>query len=92
MFFIILIHFINIFINYLSTFRANKTKILEILRDTWASDRKAEWSIWMVYSKVEMPNQYISSDIDGASQQALRRKALVLRKLNEDVIAYSLNM
>lgn len=46
----------------------------------------------MVYSKVEMPNQYISSDINGTSQQALRRKALVLRKLNEDVIAYSLNI
>lgn len=85
-------YFTNIFTNYSVHSRANKTKILEILRDTWASDRKAEWSIWMVYSKIEMPNQYISSDIDGASQQALRRKALVLRKLNEDVIAYSLYM
>ncbi|KAL8099294.1 uncharacterized protein LOC141683483 isoform X1 [Apium graveolens] len=76
-----LLYLWNVFLQF---HRANKTKILEILRDTWASDRKAEWSIWMVYSKVEMPNQYISSDVDGASQQALRRKALVLRKLNED--------
>lgn len=44
----------------------------------------------MVYSKVEMPQQYISSEVDGSSQPAVRRKAVVLRKLTEDVIANSL--
>ena len=44
-------------------FRDNKTKILEFLHDAWAKDRKAEWSIWMVYSKVEMPHHYINSGV-----------------------------
>lgn len=69
---------------FLQFHRANKSRILEFLRDAWASDRKAEWSIWMVYSKVEMPHQYISSEVDGSSQPAVRRKALVLRKLTDD--------
>lgn len=66
-------------------FRANETKILEFLRDAWANDRKAEWSIWMVYSKVDMPHQYISSGVDD-SYRGAHGKAAVLRKLTEDVI------
>ncbi|KAG6737836.1 hypothetical protein POTOM_059367 [Populus tomentosa] len=59
--------------------RANKTKILEFLRDVWTKDRRAEWSIWMVYSKVEMPHHYMSSGSDDSSHHGHRR---VLSLLN----------
>ena len=65
--------------------RANETKISEFLRDAWANDRRAEWSIWMVYSKVDMPHQYISSGFDDSFHDA-HGKASALRKLNGDVI------
>lgn len=60
-------------------------KILEFLCDQWAVDRKAEWSIWMVYTKVEMPHQYISSLVDEASYNGVRGRPPVLKKLNGDV-------
>ncbi|CAK9175682.1 unnamed protein product [Ilex paraguariensis] len=63
---------------------ANKTKVLEVLRDAWANDRRAEWSIWMVYTKVEMPHQYIISEVDESSYHGVRGKAPVLRKLADD--------
>ncbi|KAJ6696880.1 hypothetical protein OIU85_003256 [Salix viminalis] len=52
---------------------ANKTKILEFLCDVWIKDRRAEWSIWMVYSKVEMPHHYMSSGSDDSSHHGHRR-------------------
>ncbi|KZV39666.1 hypothetical protein F511_22691 [Dorcoceras hygrometricum] len=71
----------SIFLNF---HRANSKKILEFLRNQWAIDRKAEWSIWMVYTKVEMPHQYISSVVNESSYHGLRGKAPVLRKLTTD--------
>ncbi|XP_028099566.1 uncharacterized protein LOC114299069 isoform X4 [Camellia sinensis] len=70
---------------FLKFHRENKIKILEYLRDVWAVDRRAEWSIWMVYSKVDMPHQYITSGVDG-SYHGIRGKVSVLRKLTDDVI------
>jgi hypothetical protein len=58
--------------------RANKTKILEFLRDVWTKDRRAEWSIWMVYSKVEMPHHYMSSGSDDSSHHGHRRVSSLL--------------
>ncbi|KAJ6762149.1 hypothetical protein OIU74_024769 [Salix koriyanagi] len=58
---------------FLQFHRANKTKILEFLRDVWIKDRRAEWSIWMVYSKVEMPHHYMSSGSDDSSHHGHRR-------------------
>lgn len=69
---------------FLKFHRANKIKILEYLRDQWAIDRRAEWSIWMVYSKVEMPHQYISSAVDDSSYHRFHGRAPVLRKITED--------
>ncbi|KAG8632741.1 protein FAM135A isoform X2 [Manihot esculenta] len=46
---------------FLQFHRATNTEILEFLHNVWAKDRRAEWSIWMVYSKVDMPHHYISS-------------------------------
>ncbi|KAJ9558892.1 hypothetical protein OSB04_013506 [Centaurea solstitialis] len=73
-------HYIwNTFLNF---HRANKTKILEHLRNSWAIDRRAEWSIWMVYSKVEMPHQYTGGEIDDSLYH--RGKLPALRKITED--------
>lgn len=58
---------------FLKFHRGNKTKILEFLRDAWAKDRKAEWSIWMLCSKVDMPHHYINSKSDEPSQRVHRR-------------------
>ncbi|GAB2292886.1 hypothetical protein Dimus_027113 [Dionaea muscipula] len=70
---------------FLNFHRANKSKILEYLRDTWANDRRAEWSIWMVYSKVEMPHHYINSRAEESSYHGgMRTKVSVLRKLTDD--------
>ncbi|KAL4588579.1 hypothetical protein LXL04_001471 [Taraxacum kok-saghyz] len=55
---------------FLKFHRANKTKVLEHLRNSWAVDRRAEWSIWMVYSKVEMPHQPIRSAVDDSAYHA----------------------
>ncbi|KAJ0011346.1 hypothetical protein Pint_32923 [Pistacia integerrima] len=64
---------------FLMFHRANRAKVMEFLCDTWANDRKAEWSIWMVYSKVEMPSHFLSTGVD-ESYQPFRAKALSLRK------------
>lgn len=66
--------------------RFNKSKLLEFLRESWANDRRVEWSIWMVYSKVEMPHRYISSAIDDTSYHGSNGRGPVLRKLTDDVI------
>lgn len=70
-----------IFIHY----RFHKTKILEYLHDTWAKDRRAEWSIWMVYSKVEMPHHFLNSGFDESSNSGGHRRTPTLWKLNDDV-------
>ncbi|GAB4839547.1 hypothetical protein Ancab_029073 [Ancistrocladus abbreviatus] len=70
---------------FLNFHRANKVKILEYLRDSWTNDRRAEWSIWMVYSKVEMPHHYISSRAEEVSYHGrTRTKVSVLKKLTDD--------
>ncbi|MED6118805.1 hypothetical protein PIB30_006301 [Stylosanthes scabra] len=51
----------NIFLKF---HRENKTKIMEFLRNSWANERRTEWSIWMVYSKVAMPHQPKSNGVE----------------------------
>lgn len=63
-------------------FRDNNTKILEHLRDIWTKDRRAEWSIWMVYSKVEMPHHFISG-VDDTSNHSSHKRATSALKLND---------
>lgn len=72
---------------YVLDFRANKIKILEFLHEAWANDRRVEWSIWMVFSKVEMPHHYISSRDDVGSSHGRHGKVAVLRRLTDDVIS-----
>ncbi|KAE9610693.1 putative protein FAM135, alpha/Beta hydrolase [Lupinus albus] len=75
-----LLHLWNIFLKF---HRENKTKILEFLRDSWANDRRTEWSIWMVYSKVLVPHQYMSDGVDGIS---LHGSPLSTKKITNDSI------
>ncbi|XP_004498451.1 uncharacterized protein [Cicer arietinum] len=76
-----LLYLWNIFLKF---HRDNKTKILEFLHVTWAKDRKAEWSIWMVYSKVEMPHHYINSGSDESSYRGVHRRVSSLWKLPDE--------
>ncbi|KAG5034419.1 hypothetical protein JHK87_009329 [Glycine soja] len=62
----------------------NKSRILGFLRDAWVKDRKAEWSIWMLYSKVEMPHHYINSKSEESSHRGVHRRVSSLWKLPDD--------
>ncbi|KAK7400259.1 hypothetical protein VNO78_11462 [Psophocarpus tetragonolobus] len=74
----------NIFLTF---HRENKTKILEFLRRSWAIDRRAEWSIWMVYSKVAMPHQNISNGVEGTSlPHGIHRSSISTMKFRDDPI------
>ncbi|KAK5824055.1 uncharacterized protein LOC108457024 isoform X1 [Gossypium arboreum] len=71
----------NTFLNF---HRDSKTRILDVLRDEWAKDRRAEWSIWMVYSKVDMPHRYINGSFDESSHQIVHKRGSSLWKLIDD--------
>lgn len=71
----------NTFLNF---HRANERRIMEVLRDAWAKDRRAEWSIWMVYSKVEMPHNYINIGADDSSLHGVHNRVSSLWKLSGD--------
>ncbi|WJX52625.1 hypothetical protein P8452_38717 [Trifolium repens] len=74
----------NIFLKF---HRENKTKILEFLRKSWSIDRRTEWSIWMVYSKVAMPHQYMHNRVEGTSlHHGVHRSSLSIRRLIDDPI------
>ncbi|XP_061373154.1 uncharacterized protein LOC133315535 isoform X2 [Gastrolobium bilobum] len=74
----------NIFLKF---HRENRTKILEFLRDSWASNQRTEWSIWMVCSKVAMPHQYMSNEVQGTSSyRGIRGSSLSMRRLTDDPI------
>ncbi|KAK1555527.1 hypothetical protein Q3G72_027680 [Acer saccharum] len=72
----------NTFLNF---HRANNRKILNHLHDRWAKDRRAEWSIWNVYSKVEMPHHYLNSGSDETSN-GVHKRVSSLWKLNDDPV------
>ncbi|KAJ8754861.1 hypothetical protein K2173_015373 [Erythroxylum novogranatense] len=69
---------------FLTFHRANRKKILDYLHDTWAEDRRVEWSIWMVYSKDEVPPYSMSSQVDSSSCQSPLRKLSSPQKLAYD--------
>ncbi|KAK7331661.1 hypothetical protein VNO80_28398 [Phaseolus coccineus] len=72
---------------FLKFHRENKTKILEFLRNSWANDRRTEWSIWMMYSKVDMPHQYMSNGVEGTSlYRSLRVRSASTRRFIDDPI------
>ncbi|KAE8659207.1 Serine esterase family protein, putative isoform 4 [Hibiscus syriacus] len=69
--------------------RDNKTRIMEVLHDAWAKDRKAEWSIWMVYSMVEMPHHYINRSFKETTHHVLHKRGSSLWKLSDDPVHMS---
>ncbi|KAK4800864.1 hypothetical protein SAY86_021351 [Trapa natans] len=73
-------HILYLWTTFLKFHRANITIIMEYLHDAWAIDRRAEWSIWMVYTKVEMPHQYISS---GFIEPSNRKRVLSSLKVDD---------
>ncbi|KAJ4849570.1 hypothetical protein Tsubulata_019817 [Turnera subulata] len=69
---------------FLQFHRANKRRILEFLSNSWSKDRRAEWSIWMVYSKVEMPHHYMMSGNDDTATRGTHRRVASLLKIADD--------
>ncbi|KAI3709921.1 hypothetical protein L2E82_39690 [Cichorium intybus] len=54
------------------------------LWSTFLKFHRAEWSVWMVYSKVEMPHQPIRNQVDDSAYHGPRGTVPVLRKITED--------
>ncbi|KAL8457650.1 hypothetical protein ACS0TY_035496 [Phlomoides rotata] len=75
------LHLWGLFLNF---HRVNAKKILGFLCNQWAVDRKAEWSIWMIYSMVKMPHQPLDSSVDESSYRELHGRTAVLPKLTGD--------
>ncbi|XP_010912434.1 uncharacterized protein [Elaeis guineensis] len=69
---------------FLKFHRINRIRIIEHLYDAWASDRKAEWSIWMIHSKIEIPHRYLRSGVDDSSHHNGLGKVGTPRKSSED--------
>lgn len=69
-------------------YRINRIKIIEHLYDVWAADRKAEWSIWTVHSKIDMPTHYLRSGADDSSHRNSLGKVVVSRKFSDDVLTF----
>ncbi|KAL2343736.1 hypothetical protein Fmac_005021 [Flemingia macrophylla] len=74
----------NIFLKF---HRENKTKILEFLRMSWVIDRRTEWSIWMVYSRVAMPHPNMSNGFEGTTwSHGMHRSLISTRRVHDDPI------
>uniref|UniRef100_A0A0D9XX67 DUF676 domain-containing protein n=1 Tax=Leersia perrieri TaxID=77586 RepID=A0A0D9XX67_9ORYZ len=74
---------------FLKFHRTNKTKILDYLRDIWALDRKSEWSIWTVHSKIEIPHRYLRSTGDESSHRHSLLRVSGSRKFHDDPVQNS---
>ncbi|ONM34049.1 Putative serine esterase family protein [Zea mays] len=66
----------------------NKTKILDYLHDAWAIGRKAEWSIWTIHSKIEIPHRYLQSMSDDSPHRYSLRVS-GSRKFHDDHVQSS---
>lgn len=66
--------------------RANRRKILEFLHNQWATDRKFEWSTWMVRTKIKIPERYIGCWVDESSYQPVNGRPTIPQKIIDDVI------
>ncbi|WOL15534.1 protein FAM135B isoform X1 [Canna indica] len=64
--------------------RINRISILEHLRGVWAMDRKADWSIWMVHSKIETPHPYLRSGADDSPHHIALGKTVGVKKFNDE--------
>uniref|UniRef100_A0A0E0MCU2 DUF676 domain-containing protein n=1 Tax=Oryza punctata TaxID=4537 RepID=A0A0E0MCU2_ORYPU len=69
---------------FLKFHRANKIKILDHLRNIWDAERKSEWSIWIVHSKVDIPHRYLRSLSGKSSPRHSLLRSSSSRKLHPD--------
>ncbi|CAJ1935963.1 unnamed protein product [Sphenostylis stenocarpa] len=54
---------------------------------SWVIDRRTEWSIWMVYSKVAMPHQNMSNGVEGTLlPHGIHRSSILTRRFTDDPI------
>lgn len=60
--------------------------ILEYLRSQWVIDRKSEWSMWIVHTKVKMPEQYVGCWVDESSYHPVHGRPAIPQKITGDVI------
>lgn len=79
------VYFTTCYSFYLYLYRVNSVKVMEYLRNSWAGDRKSEWSIWMVHSKVDIPHRYLKSGANKAFDLSVPGKASLSKKLSNDV-------
>ncbi|KAL6870917.1 hypothetical protein ACP4OV_014765 [Aristida adscensionis] len=75
---------------FLKFHRINKIKILDYLHAMWDVDRKAEWSIWIIHSKIEIPHRYLRSVTDNSSPRHLLRISSS-RKFHNDPVQNSIS-
>ncbi|KAK7302470.1 hypothetical protein RJT34_13360 [Clitoria ternatea] len=72
---------------FLKFHRENKTKILEFLCNSWVNDRRTEWSIWMIYSKVDIPHQYMNNGVGTMSlYRGIRGRSSSTRRSFDDPV------
>jgi len=71
--------------SFLRFHRRYRTEIMEYLRGVWAEDRSTEWSMWLVHSKLDIPQQNSTNgDVEDNAQYLLVAGKAVLKKSNED--------
>ncbi|CAD6255249.1 unnamed protein product [Miscanthus lutarioriparius] len=74
---------------FLKFHRTHKVKILDYLHDMWDIDRKAEWSIWIIHSKIEIPHRYLRSMNEDSPRHLIRISSS--RKVHHDPIQNSMS-
>ncbi|KAK3119825.1 hypothetical protein QOZ80_9AG0675890 [Eleusine coracana subsp. coracana] len=75
---------------FLKFHRINRIKILDYLHAIWDDNRKTEWSIWIIHSKIEIPHRYLRSMTNDSSPRHLLRISSS-RKLHQDPIQNSIS-
>jgi hypothetical protein len=68
--------------------RTHRVKILDYLHAIWDFDRKSEWSIWIIHSKIDIPHRYLRSMTDDSPRHGHLRRISSSRKVHLDVIIY----
>uniref|UniRef100_A0A453HMD6 Uncharacterized protein n=1 Tax=Aegilops tauschii subsp. strangulata TaxID=200361 RepID=A0A453HMD6_AEGTS len=76
---------------FLKFHRTNKLKILDYLHDIWDVDRKSEWSIWIVHSKIEIPHRYMHGMGDSSSPRHSLRRVSSSKKFLYRMLLHELN-
>ncbi|AQK58891.1 uncharacterized protein [Zea mays] len=74
---------------FLKFHRTHKDKVMGYLHDMWDINRKAEWSIWIIHSKIEIPHRYLRSMNDDSPRHLIRISSS--RKVHHDPIQNSMS-